>query len=337
MYCNKKLIFLIGGLFFLFTPNLYADTVLRLSHQWPDNSGDMRHEMAKLIQKEIIQKDLGLRLDILAKDKLKNELQIRPWQQWSTMTSGHIDMTIYPLAYAGPKFPIFNITLMPGIIKNHAHARRFNNSKVMRLVKKIMIRAGVIVIADAWLAGGMVSNKGCLVEPDNIKGLWMRAAGITYNQMFAEAGGRISSMPSSKIKDAMNKNKLDGAITSSSSLVSYKIYEEAKCLIAPGESAIWFMYEPILMAKSSFDKLSKKQQQALLVAGKKAEEFGFKEAVKADKTLIEVYSKNGVTIKKLTNKQFDKWRKMAEKSSYKLFKDEIRNGKKILSWALEVE
>lgn len=136
MYYNNKIIYLIGGLFFLFTSNLYAETVLRLSHQWPANSGDMRHEMAKLIQKELKNSDLNLRLKILAKDELKNKLQVRPWQQWSTMTSGNIDMTIYPLAYAGTKFPIFNITLMPGIIKNHAHAQRFNNSKVMRLVKK---------------------------------------------------------------------------------------------------------------------------------------------------------------------------------------------------------
>lgn len=318
---------------FLISSYSYADSILRLSHQWPGNSGDLRHEMALLIQTELSEKNIGLQLEIIPKEKL----QVKPRQQWSTMTSGYVDMTIYPLAYAGPKFPIFNITLMPGIIKNHEHAKRFNRSKVMHEVKKVISQAGVLVIADIWLAGGMVSTDKCLTEPKHVKNLWMRAAGITYNQMFEKAQAKISTMPSSKIREAMLDRKLDGAITSSSSLVSYKIYNGTKCLIAPDETAIWFMYEPILMSKTSFAKLTKEQQQVLLTAGKKAEKFGFKEAVKADKKLIEVYSKQGVTVKTLTNEQFYKWRKVAEKSSYKMFENEVRDGKKILSWALNVE
>ena len=42
------------------------------------------------------------------------------------------------------------------------------------------------------------------------------------------------------------------------------------------------MYEPILMSKRSFDKLDKKQQDALMAAGKKAEDYFAEEAPKLD-------------------------------------------------------
>ena len=52
--------------------------------------------------------------------------------------------------------------------------------------------------------------------------------------------------------------------TSTGSFVSFRIYEQVKCVTAPGDNALWFMYEPVLMSKKSFDRLDKKQQDALL-------------------------------------------------------------------------
>ena len=132
-----KLIILLTSIFV--NTNLQADTILRLTHQWPGNTGDLRHEMAKIIQIELKKSNLGIGLEIDAKDQLK----MRPWQQWSAMLSGTTDMSVYPLAYAGPNHPAFNLTLMPGIIKNHEHARRFNQSKVMQKIKSIINDAGI--------------------------------------------------------------------------------------------------------------------------------------------------------------------------------------------------
>ena len=65
--------------------------------------------------------------------------------------------------------------------------------------------------------------------------------------------------------------------TSSGSFVSFRLYEQVKCITAPGDNALWFMYEPVLMSKKSFDRLDKKQQDVLLEAGKKAEAYFAKE------------------------------------------------------------
>ena len=52
-----------------------------------------------------------------------------------------------------------------------------------------------------------------------------------------------------------------------------RLYEVTDCLTAPGNNALWFMYEPVLMSKKSFDKLNKQQQDAVIAAGKKAQAY----------------------------------------------------------------
>ena len=92
----------------------------------------------------------------------------------------------------------------------------------------------------------------------------IRAAGPAFEEMLVAAGASISSMPSSEIYTAMQTGVLDATNTSSASFVSYRLYEQVKCLTAPGANALWFMYEPVLMSKKVFDGLTPEQQHALL-------------------------------------------------------------------------
>src|SRR5438067_12972396 len=98
-----------------------------------------------------------------------------------------------------------------------------------------------------------------------------RSVGTTFASMWQAAGASIVSIPSNDVYNALQTGVADATDTSTSSFVSFRLYEQVKCITAPGDNALWFMYERVLMSKKSFDKLSKQQQQALLAAGKKAE------------------------------------------------------------------
>jgi len=317
---------------FLVSAPVQAETVLKASHQWPGGKGDIRDEMVQIIARDINKANLGITIKVYPGKSL-----YKPKEQWAAMTKGELDMTAFPLAYAGGRHPEFNLTLMPGLVKNHDHALRLNKSKFMGKIKKIMNDAGVIVLADTWLAGGFVSSKKCVLEPDDVKGQTFRAAGKAFNEMLAGAGASITSMPSSEIYSALQTGVLDGANTSSASLVSYRIYEQVKCLTAPGKNALWVMYEPILMSKASFNKLNKKQQAAIMKAGKKAEKFATQGAKDADKKLIAAYKKAGVKIVTMTAKQAAKWRAIADKTSYKNFSEKVKGGRELLDMALAVK
>ncbi len=307
-----------------------AETVLKASHQWP--KGDMRDQMVRMIAKDVEKADVGLKIQIYPGKSL-----YKPKEQWGAITRGQLDITAFPLDYAGGRHPEFNITLMPGLVKNHERARRFNDSPVMKRIKQIINDSGAMVLSDTWLAGGFVSKDKCVLNPDDVKGQTFRAAGKAFNQMLAAAGASISSMPSSEIYSALQTGVLDGANTSSASLVSYRIYEQSKCLTAPGKNALWFMYEPILMSKQSFERLNKKQQQAILEAGKKAEEFAYKAGKEADQKLIDAYKKHGVKVVTMDDAQFKAWQDIAQKSSYETFAKNVKGGRELLDMALSVK
>jgi len=309
-----------------------ADRELKASHQWPGGKGDIRDEMVQMIARDVNDAKVGLNIKVYPGKSL-----YKPKEQWAAIAKGNLDMTAFPLAYAGGRHPEFNLTLMPGLVKNHDHARRLNNSAFMGRIKKIMNDAGVIVLADTWLAGGFVSKKNCILNPDDVKGQTFRAAGKAFNQMLAGAGASITSMPSSEIYSGLQTGVLDGANTSSASLVSYRIYEQVKCLTAPGDNALWFMYEPILMSKKTFDSLTKQQQDLILKAGKKAEEFAYQGAIDADKKLVDTYKKAGVKVVTMTPEQAAAWQAIADKTSYKEFADQVKGGRELLDMALSVK
>ncbi|MEJ2509265.1 MAG: TRAP transporter substrate-binding protein DctP [Gammaproteobacteria bacterium] len=312
------------------TGQVSADTVLRASHQWP--KGDMRDEMVRIIARQVQKDDVGLKIQVYPGKSL-----FKPKEQWNAIVKGQLDITAFPLDYAGGRHPEFNLTLMPGLVRNHEHAQRLDHSKFMKRIKKIINDSGAMVLADTWLAGGFVSKDQCVLDPKDVKGMNFRAAGKAFNQMLAGAGASITSMPSSEIYSALQTGVLDGANTSSASLVSYRIYEQVKCLTAPGKNALWFMYEPILMSKKSFDKLNKKQQEAILAAGKKAEKYAFEQGKEADKRLVAAYKKHGVKVVTMNKKQFDEWKKIADKTSYKNFADRVKGGRELLDMALSVK
>ncbi len=309
-----------------------AETVLKAAHQWPGGKGDVRDEMVQMIARDVEKASVGLKIQVYPGESL-----FKAKEQWGAITKGQLDMTALPLDYASGRHPQFSATLMPGLVKNHEHARRLNNSPFMTDIKKIINDAGAVVLADAWLAGGFASRKNCILWPDDIKGQVMRAAGPAFEQMLVGAGASISSMPSSEIYTGMQTGVLDAANTSSGSFVSYRLYELVKCLTAPGDNALWFMYEPVLMSKASWEKLDKKQQAALLAAGKKSEEYFFGEAKKLDDKMVEVYKKAGVKVVAMNADQYMAWRKIADKTSYKEFAEKVPGGKELLDKALSVK
>jgi TRAP-type C4-dicarboxylate transport system substrate-binding protein len=310
----------------------YAETTLRVSHQFPGGQGDVRDEMVQLMAKEVKAADVGLELQIYPGQSLFDAKE-----QWGALVRGRLDMTSLPLDYASGRHPEFSATLMPGLVRSHERAQRLNDSEFMGMIKDVINDAGAKVLADAWLAGGFASNKQCVTSPDTVEGQTMRAAGPAFDEMLATAGASIASMPSSQIYTAMQTGVLDGANTSSGSFVSYRIYEQVTCLTAPGANALWFMYEPVLISEQSWDKLNEEQQKALTAAGEKAEAYFAKEAADLDKKLADVFAENGVKVVNMSPENYQAWLDIAKKSSYKTFSENVPNGQALIDAALAVE
>lgn len=100
---------------------------------------------------------------------------------------------------------------------------------------------------------------------------------------------------------------------------------------------LWFMYEPVLISERSWSSLNAKQQEALIEAGQKAEEYFAKEAAGLDQKMVDVFSENGVEVVKMTPENYQGWLDIARESSYKTFAATVPGGQALIDAALAVE
>jgi TRAP-type C4-dicarboxylate transport system substrate-binding protein len=309
-----------------------AQTILKASHQFPGGKGDVRDDMVQLIAKETKAANVGVDIQVYPGASL-----FKPNDQWNATANGQLDITLFPLDYASGKVPVFSATLMPGLIRSQERAKRVNDSQFMKDVRAEIEKRGVVVLSDAWFAGGMAGKGGCIVKPDDLKGKKFRAAGPTFAAMWEAAGASIVSPPSNEIYNAFQTGVVNATDTSLGTFASTRLYEVTDCLTAPGNNALWFMYEPVLMSKRSLDKLKPEQKAAILAAGKKAQTFYEGKADAVNKEAIKAFEDHKVKVVELSDADYQAWLDLAKKSSYARFDKEVSNGQKLIDEALAVK
>ncbi len=330
----KKLTTILAGAaaVILLSASAQAQMTLRASHQFPGGKHDIRDDMVLMIAKEVKDANVGMNVQVYPGASL-----FKPKEQWNALVNGQLDMALFPLDYASGKVPAFGATLMPGLIRSQDRAKRINNSEFMKQMRAEIEKNGVMVLSDAWFAGGMASKGGCILKPDDMKGRKFRSAGITFADMWKTAGGNIVSPPSNEIYNAFQTGVINGTDTSLGSFQSMRLYEVTDCLTAPGNNALWFMYEPVVMSKKSFEKLNKKQQDAVIAAGKKAQAFYEGKADDVNEAAIKAFRDHKVKVVTLSDADYQAWLAVAKKSAYADFAKKVPNGQKLIDEALAVK
>jgi TRAP-type C4-dicarboxylate transport system substrate-binding protein len=310
----------------------HAQVVMKASHQFPGGKGDVRDDMVQMIAKEAQAANVGLTVQVYPGASL-----FKPNQQWNALVDGQLDISLFPLDYASGKVPSFSATLMPGLIRSQDRAKRINGSQFMTDVRAEIVDNSVIVLSDAWFAGGMAAKGHCIVKPDDLKGMKFRAAGPTFAAMWEAAGASIVSPPSNEIYNAFQTGVVNATDTSLGTFDSTRLYEVTDCLTAPGNNALWFMYEPVLMSKKSFDKLNKAQQDAVIKAGKNAQAYFEGKADAVNSEAIKDFEDHKVKVVTLSDADYATWLDLAKKTSYAKFAKDVPNGQKLIDEALAVK
>lgn len=330
--------FLIGLLIVPVPPPVHAAEakVLKISHQWPGGSadeGDFRARLAHKFAEAVEKRTNGaLKFEIYPAGSL-----VKAKQQFDAMSRGALDMSVFPLAYQGGKIPMVNITLMPALVTDYDQGLRWKNAPIGKELEKTLEEHGVKIITWVWQAGGNVSRDKPILNPDDVKGLKVRGAGKSIEVMLKAAGGAIVSIPSSEGYSAMQTGVADAMWTSSASLVSYRLYEVAKYVTTARDKTFWFMFEPLLMAKSTYDSLTPEQQKIVTEVGASLDAFAVKSAKEDDQRVADVYAKAGVTVHDMDEAMFVKWRKIAKASAWKEYAEKVKDGQRLMDLAESVK
>jgi TRAP-type C4-dicarboxylate transport system substrate-binding protein len=310
--------------------------VIKISHQFPGGTidkGDFRDRLVRMFARDVEKRTHGqLKFEIYPGGSL-----VKAKQQFDAMSTGALDMSLYPLAYSGGKIPEVNITLMPALLTSYEQGYRWKNKPIGKELTRILDEHNVKIITWIWQAGGVASRDRPIIVPDDVKGLKVRGAGKSMDQLLEAAGGAISSVPSNETYSAMQSGVLDGVWTSSASLISFRLYELAKDVTTARDKTFWFMFEPLLMSKSTYDSLTPAQQKIVMQVGASLEKFALKSCKEDDQRLAEVYGKAGAKVYDMNEKTFLVWRKLAKASAWKNFEDNVKDGKKLMEMAEAVK
>lgn len=290
-------------------------TTLKISHQFPGGTidqGDFRDRLCQLFAREVTKRTGGaLKFEVYANSSL-----MKTNAQFSALRKGALDISLYPIAYAGGELHACNLGLMPCLVTSYEQGARWKNAPIGKAFSRIVEDKGIKIIAWIWQAGGIASRRAPILGPDDVKGITIRGGSRETDMMFAAAGAKVSTMPSNEIYIGMQTSALDAAVTSSTSLISFRLEELAKSLTSARKGSFWFMLEPLLMSKAIFDSLPAAQQQALLEVGAEMEAWGTAEARKDDEQVAAVYGAKGCQVTDFSADHLARWRKIAEDSAW---------------------
>ena len=291
---------------------------LKISHQFPGGTltdGDFRDRLCRRFAVEVEKRTAGaLKASVYPGSSL-----MKTNAQFSAVRKGALDMSFFPLSYAGGEVAETNIGLMPALVTSYEQAAKWKTAEVGALLSKVLADKGMIILSWIWQAGGVASRSRPLINPDDAKGLKVRGGSREFDQMLKAAGASVISLPSNEIYAAMQTGAMDAAYTSSTSFISFKLEELAKSFTSAQNRSYWFMLEPLMVSKKIFDGLPKEQQQVLLSVGAEMEVFGTKEARADDEEAAKIYAKAGAKVFALDDAVVSKWREVAANSAWKDF------------------
>jgi len=289
---------------------------LKISHQFPGGTpteGDFRDRLCRRFAADIQKRSDGaLKAEVYPGSSL-----MKTNSQFSAMRKGALDLSLVPLSYAGGEVPETNIGLMPALVPSYEVGAAWKGAEIGKLLSKMLDDKGIVVVSWIWQAGGVASRPGALVAPSDAKGMKVRGGSREMDLVLREAGASVISLPSNEIYAAMQTGAMDAAMTSSTSFISFKLEEIAKYLTSGRNKAYWFMFEPLMMSKEVFSKLTKAQQDIVMAVGADQEKFATDAARADDKIAADVYAKAGAKVFDLDEATVRKWQAIARATAWK--------------------
>ncbi len=289
---------------------------LKISHQFPGGTideGDFRDRLCRRFAAELEKRTNGA----VVAQVYPNSSLMKTVAQFSALRKGVLDVSLYPISYAGGEFAELNIGLMPGLVSSYQQGAAWKTSPVGQKFSAFLVEKGVVIVSWIWQAGGLASRATPVINPEDAKGLKIRGGSREMDMVFKAAGAATLSVPSNEIYAAMQTGACDAATTSSTSLISFRLEEVSKSLTTGRGKSYWFMLEPLVMSKQIFDAMPKDQQAAILAIGQELEKFGTAEAMADDQKVADVYGRKGATIHDMDEKVVEKWRAIARDTAWK--------------------
>jgi len=265
-----------------------AKTEFRLSNQFPAS-----HHVSKglvLFAAKVKEYSKGaVEVKIFDSAQLYKDTEIV-----EALQDGLIETGLVPVNKWSGMIPAADVFEMPFVFKDLTSIKKFIDAGAGDLLDKEFQKRAVKTLF--WVDYGYIqffNNKRPLTKPDDFKGITMRSFSSGDADTLKALGAAPTVMSSSEMYMALQRGTMDGATTGMPAAVSRKIQEVQKFMTEANYTTAQFVMQANL---KWWEKLPQDQREAILKAGKEAEEWIRGAIAQSEDEAEKVIRKAGVQI-----------------------------------------
>jgi len=283
---------------------------IKISHQWAAGA-DARDRATRVFMQEAEARATTLKFRIYPHSSLK----IKPDELLNALQQNRLEMAVYPLVYAVPKVPEFSLAGLPGLVPSFEAAQALRGSEIYAMLQSIAEANGIRLLTLWWNPGGFLAKYREVSDPKSIEGLKMRVSDPLFGLMLKDAGAFVTTMPSTEIYAAMKSGSLDAVVTTYETILSLRIYEQAKYATV-GSPSLFMGFSPLIISLTAWNRLTQEEQAAIEEAAVIAESYF--QAVQRDveRRMVTTLRTAGVTIRHMTDEHYRAWLELAQRTAW---------------------
>lgn len=214
------------------------------------------------------------------------------------LQEGLVESGLVPVNKWSGMVPAADVFEMPFIYKDLTSIKKFIDAGAGELLDKEFQKRAVKTLF--WVDYGYIqffNNKRPLTKPEDFKGLTMRSFSSGDADTLKALGAAPTVMSSAEMYMALQRGTVDGATTGMPAAVSRKVHEVQKFMTEANYTTAQFVVQANL---KWWEKLPQDQRDAVLKAGREAEEWIRGAIAQSEKDAEAVIRKAGVQIHQLT-------------------------------------
>jgi TRAP-type C4-dicarboxylate transport system substrate-binding protein len=205
--------------------------------------------------------------------------------------SGQVQAGEFILSAYANENPLFGVDSIPFLATSYDAAQKLYTAAKPATEKLLADQGMKLLFSVPWPGQSLYAIKP-MKTMDDFKGTKMRA----YNPATTKIAQMVKAQPVTiqlaELGQALATGAVDNFLTSSASGMDSKLFEQTKYFyIVNG----WLPRNATVVSKKAFDALDKATQDAVVAAGKVAEERGWAASRAKDAAYIKELAKNGMT------------------------------------------
>lgn len=244
-----------------------------------------------------------------------SSLRIKPRELLGALQAEKVEMAIFPLVLAAPAVPEFSVAGLPALVPNAAAARALKGSEIFDMLQLVAQENGIRILALLWNPGGFLTKSREISGPQTVQGLKIRVSDHLFGLMLEGAKATVAEMPSNEIRDAMKSGALDAVVTTYETMLSQKLYEQAK-FATIGNPSLFMGFSPLVMSLETWRRLTPGQQAALEEAAAIADHSYELAQRDVERRLAAALQSAGVAVRRMSREEYLAWLQLAQQTAW---------------------